>query len=98
MSFKQISVDQTKQLIKVGNITILDIRDPQSYSMGHISNAIHAEDIDINRFIDEEDKEKPLLVYCYHGHSSQSTAKYFTENGFANVYSMDGGYTAWSQD
>jgi thiosulfate sulfurtransferase len=96
MSFKQISVDETKQLIEAGYITILDIRDPQSYSMGHISNAIHAEDININSFITEEDKEKPLLIYCYHGHSSQSTAKYFAENGFANVYSMVGGYSAWS--
>ena len=98
MGFKQVSVDQTKQLIKAGDITILDVRDLASYSTGHIRNAIHLEDIDINRFIEEEDKEKPLLVYCYHGHSSQSVAEYFTENGFADVYSMDGGYTAWPQD
>ena len=98
MSFKKISVDQTKQLIEAGDLTILDIRDTQSYSMGHICNAIHAEDIDINHFIAEEDKEKPLLVYCYHGHSSQSAAEHFAENGFANVYSMDGGYAAWPQD
>jgi thiosulfate sulfurtransferase len=37
------------------------------------------------------------LVYCYHGHSSQSAAEHFVENGFANVYSLDGGYTAWPQ-
>jgi thiosulfate sulfurtransferase len=98
MSFKQVSVDEAKQLIEAGDITILDIRDSQSYSMGHISNAIHAEGIDINSFIIEKEKEKPLLVYCYHGHSSQTAAKYFMENGFSDVYSMDGGYTAWAQD
>ena len=98
MSFKQISVEETKQLIDAGNITIIDIRDPRSYSIGHINSAIHAENIDIDTFVDEEDKEKPLLVYCYHGHSSQSAAGYFVENGFANVYSLDGGYTAWLQE
>ena len=95
MSFKQISVDETKHLIEAEDITILDIRDAQSYSKGHISNAIHAEGINFESFIIKEDKKKPLLVYCYHGHSSQSAAKYFTDNGFANVYSMEGGYTAW---
>ena len=98
MSFKHVSVNETKQLIEAGNIMILDIRDPQSYSIGHIRNATHAEDIDINRFIAEEDKVKPILVYCYHGNSSQSAATYFTENGFVNVYSMDGGYAAWQQN
>ena len=98
MSFKQITVDETKHLIEMGDITILDIRDLHSYSMGHISNAIHAEGVDFNSFISEEDKEKPLLIYCYHGHSSQSAAEYFSEKGFANVYSMDGGYTVWQRD
>ena len=98
MNFKKISVDETRQLIATEDITILDIRDLNSYVMGHISHAIHAEGIDINNFIVEEDKEKPLLIYCYHGHSSQSAAEYFTENGFANVYSMEGGYTAWPRD
>jgi thiosulfate sulfurtransferase len=97
MSFKQISVDETKHLIEAEDITILDIRDTQSYSKGHISKALHAEGIDFKSFIIEEDKKKPILVYCYHGHSSQSAAKYFIENGFTNVYSMDGGYTAWPE-
>ena len=98
MSFKQISAEETKELIDAGNVTIIDVRDPNSYSVGHINSAIHAADIDIEAFVVEEDKEKPLLVYCYHGHSSQSAAEYFIENGFANVYSLDGGYTAWRQE
>jgi thiosulfate sulfurtransferase len=98
MNFTQISVDEAKKLIEVGDLTILDIRDTQSYSVGHISNAIHLESIHIKSFIAKEDKKKSLLIYCYHGHSSQSAAEHFTENGFLNVYSMDGGYTAWPQE
>ena len=55
MSFKQISVDETKHLIEAEDITILDIRDAQSYSKGHISNAIHAEGINFESFIIKED-------------------------------------------
>ena len=98
MGFKNISVEETKQLIDGGNINIIDIRDSGSYSSGHINNAMHAEDMDIDAFLVEEDKEKPVLIYCYHGVSSQSAAEYFAEHGFSNVYSLEGGYTAWPKE
>jgi thiosulfate sulfurtransferase len=98
MSFKRVSVAQTKELIDGGDITIIDIRDSGSYSIGHIDKAIHADDINMEAFVVDEDKKKPLIIYCYHGNSSQSAAGYFVENGFSNVYSLDGGYSAWPQD
>ena len=97
MTFKHISVEETIQLIESSKVTIIDIRDPRSYSLGHIKSAISSEDIDLETFLAKENKEKPLLVYCYHGHSSQSAAQYFVENGFENVYSLDGGFSAWPQ-
>ena len=97
MSFRNISVEEAQQLLAGEAITVLDIRDPVSFSDGHIDNALHAETIDMNKFIAEEDKNKPLLVYCYHGISSQSAASYLIENGFTQVYSLEGGYTAWSE-
>ncbi|MDE0931482.1 MAG: rhodanese-like domain-containing protein, partial [Halioglobus sp.] len=41
------------------------------------------------------DRDQPLLIYCYHGNSSQGAADYFFNQGFEDVYSMDGGYEAW---
>ena len=49
-----------------------------------------------DEFLATADREKPLIVYCYHGHSSQGAADYFSEQGFAEVYSIDGGFVAWS--
>lgn len=97
MSHRNISVDEARQLLAGEAVTVLDIRDPESFSDGHIENAIHAGAIDIDAFVAREDKNKPLLVYCYHGISSQSAAAFLTENGFTQVYSLDGGYTAWSE-
>ena len=48
MSFQCISVDEAKKLIDENNLTIIDIRDYNSFSQGHIDNAIHVEDIDID--------------------------------------------------
>ena len=49
----------------------------------------------IEEFLSSADREKPLIVYCYHGNASQGAADYFSEQGFVEVYSMDGGYEAW---
>ncbi|EGH30312.1 thiosulfate sulfurtransferase, partial [Pseudomonas syringae pv. japonica str. M301072] len=46
----------------------------------------------ISDFIREADLDKPLVVVCYHGNSSQSAAAYLVGQGFSDVYSVDGGF------
>jgi thiosulfate sulfurtransferase len=95
MNFKRIDPVACQQLLESTAATLLDIRDPQSFRSGHIDNALHIEDIDLERFVEEEPKNKPLVICCYHGISSQSAAAYFAEKGFTDVYSLDGGYEGW---
>ena len=97
MAYRTISIEDARQLLTDETVTVLDIRDPVSFSDGHIENALHAETVDMDKFLAQEDKSKPLLVYCYHGISSQSAAAFLTEKGFSQVYSLEGGYTAWSE-
>ena len=97
MSYQRISVEDAKALIKDKDTTLIDIRDFNSFSSGHIQNAIHIEDLNIENFIQEKDKNKPILIYCYHGNSSQTAANFFYQNGFQQVYSMDEGYEGWLQ-
>ena len=95
MSYQRISIEDAKVLIKDKDITLIDIRDFNSFSSGHIQNAIHIEDLNIENFIQEKDKNKPILIYCYHGNSSQIAANFFDQKGFKFVYSMDEGYEGW---
>ena len=97
MSYQRISIEDAKELIKDDDITIIDIRDFNSFSYGHIQNAIHIEDLNIENFIQEKDKNEPILIYCYHGNSSQTAANFFYQKGFQLVYSMDEGYEGWLQ-
>ena len=92
---KQIDVHQVKQLEENNSATIVDIRDPASFKAGHIPNAIHLSDATVEQFIIDTDKNKPLVIYCYHGISSQGAAAYFSEKGFKEVSSMIGGFEAW---
>ena len=95
MNIKRIDAGVCQQLLAGTEATVLDIRDPQSYQTGHIAGAIHVEQIDIDTFVEQQPKEKPLVICCYHGNSSVSAAGFFAEKGFTDVYSLDGGYEAW---
>ena len=92
---KQIDVHQVKILEEQDSATIVDIRDPASFKAGHIPNAIHLSDSTVEQFIIDTDKNKPLVVYCYHGISSQGAAAYFSGKGFKEVSSMIGGFEGW---
>lgn len=93
--FERISVTQAQALIANEACNIIDIRDAQSYAQAHVPNAAHLDGNVIDDFIATSDRELPLLIYCYHGNSSQSAAQYFAGQDFKRVYSVDGGFEAW---
>ena len=95
ITVNEIDVQKVKEMVEKNTATIVDIRDYASFQSGHISNAIHLTDDTVQKFISNTDKEKPLVVYCYHGISSQGAAAYFSENGFKEVSSMIGGFESW---
>lgn len=92
---KRINVVEAISLLDSDTVTIVDIRDYKSFQTNHIQNAHHVTENNAKKFIENANKEKPLLVYCYHGNSSQVAAKYFSDNGFNQVYSLDGGFSMW---
>jgi len=95
MSSKCISIDEAKALIDAKEVTLVDVRDPQSFSENHIQNSINVQDQNIEDFLSNAKKDQPLIVYCYHGNTSQGAADYFCEIGFKEVYSIDGGFEEW---
>jgi thiosulfate sulfurtransferase len=95
MTFKCISIDEAKALIDKGGVTIADVRDAGTHLASNIENSINIQQESVEEFLAAADKDKPLIVYCYHGHSSQGAAGYFSEQGCKEVYSIDGGYEAW---
>lgn len=92
--FKRIAPEQA-QILREQGAVVVDIRDPQSYANGHISGALHLDNHNLADFIARANFDQPLIVACYHGNSSQSAAAYLAHQGFAEVYSLDGGFELW---
>lgn len=97
-NFAPISPAEATHLMKTQDANVVDIRDENSYLEGHVDGALHLDNATIASFISETDHSQPLIVYCYHGISSQSAAAYFAESGFTSVFSVDGGYEAWKNE
>ncbi len=95
--FKRISTVEAHELIEEKAAQVVDIRDPQSYGLGHIVQALNLTNDNLEQFISETEKQKPVIVVCYHGNSSQQAAQFLAGQGFTDVYSMDGGFEAWKQ-
>ena len=95
--FQHISPAELKEKIDENNVSIVDIRDQNSYFDGHITNAELLDNNTVPTFLSQalQVKEKPVVVCCYHGNSSQGAAQYLAEQGLGNVYSLDGGFEVW---
>ena len=63
--------------------------------MGYILGVLHLDNINLQDFLRDGDPDSPLIVYCYHGNSSQPAAAMLFEKGYEEVYSMDGGFEHW---
>lgn len=95
--FKHISAVDAKLLLENPATVIVDIRDEQSFAAGRVKGALPLDSAGVQAFITDADMDAPVIVCCYHGHSSQPAAAYLVSQGFDDVYSLDGGFTEWQQ-
>src|SRR5512142_438657 len=93
----QIQIHEAKKQLDERSCLFVDVRDPESFRAAHIPGAVRLHDGNLQEFVRDTDKQKPVIVYCYHGNSSLGAAAYLRENGFKDVTSMSGGFEAWRQ-
>ncbi len=94
-----IGADKAKELLsekREGEVTILDVRQPQEYSSGHIPGAVFIPLPELMDRLGDLDASKPVLAYCRTGNRSRSAAAMLLQNGFQSVLSIDGGINAWN--
>jgi len=90
-----MQVSELHQVLADKTHVVVDIRDAASFQQGHIPNAIHLTNETLADFLREADPDAPVVVCCYHGHSSQQAAQYLVSQDFTQVYSLDGGFSQW---
>lgn len=94
MSYIDICVDELSEFIREKQPVILDMRDANAYNSGHIEGALPADETHIRAVMKQ--KSQPVLICCYHGHSSRELARFLCQMGLTDVYNLEGGWHAVS--
>jgi len=97
--FASVSAQQLIRLQNSGAL-VLDLRDAESFTAGHINGARLFDSAEILRASESlrKYKEKPVVVYCKSGVTGASAARVLASQGFSQAFNLRGGIGAWSAD
>lgn len=93
----EVDVLQTVQAWTAGSAQIVDVREPDEWSKGHIPNAIHIPLSKLGDRAKELDRARPVIAVCQSGRRSLIAAEALIEAGFADAASLAGGMIAWTE-
>ena len=93
-SYVDVTPMEAKELMETKeDLVVLDVS--PKFADGHLPNAINIYIGELEQRIGELDKSKPYLVYCHVDSVSQQGAQVLVDNGFMEVYRLEGNYAAW---
>jgi sulfur-carrier protein adenylyltransferase/sulfurtransferase len=94
---KQIDIDEARRMIEKPGPVLIDVREPDEWRQGHISNAVGISRGFLELRIEEKvpDHKTPIILQCASGTRSLLAARTLRELGYENVYNLTGGFNAW---
>lgn len=94
---QEVGPTEAVQLINRRDAVVLDVRDAADYKSGHITNARHMPESELDSRAKELEKMKsrPIIVSCARGNRSANVAARLRKLGFNEVFSLRGGLAAW---
>jgi molybdopterin/thiamine biosynthesis adenylyltransferase/rhodanese-related sulfurtransferase len=93
----EMSPHELKRRIDAGEpFELIDVREPFEYEIARIAGAKLIPLGEITERLDELSGKQPIVVHCHSGKRSEQAARLLQQRGFANVYNLEGGIDAWS--
>lgn len=95
--FRDVEPAEATRLVNHDDAVFVDVRPVADFDKGRLINAVHVPAAEVPDRLDMLRKrgDKPLIVYCTNGLASARVAQTLVKAGFARVYNLKGGLTAW---
>lgn len=76
---------------------VIDTRSAADFKNGHIKGAKSMPLAELSKSIEkiEQNKDKPVLIYCNSGSTAVRAVKQLKDAGFENISNLEGGIAAW---
>lgn len=94
---KSLSVQALQQRIAAGDIDVIDVRPAADRATAPFPHPHRVLDATSMATLGALPKDTPLAFLCHHGNSSRQAAEQFRTLGFREIYNVEGGIDAWSQ-
>jgi rhodanese-related sulfurtransferase len=77
------------------DVFLLDVRENDEWTAGHVPGALHVPMMDVPARVDEVPTDRDVVVICRVGGRSAQVVAYLRQNGFDRVINLDGGMIDW---
>jgi len=94
---KTVTVEELKKIIaNKEDFKLIDVREENEFEADNIDGHLIPLGEIPNR-IDEIPKDKKVVVHCRSGVRSANAIHFLEQNGYDNLYNLEGGILAWNQ-
>ena len=97
---REVTVEDVERSRQAGEaFHLLDVREDSEWTAGRAAGSIHLGKGIIERDIEKTvpDRGAKIVLYCGGGFRSALAADALQKMGYTNVYSLAGGWRAWTQ-
>src|SRR5207248_3563248 len=91
----QLDPAAVDKLAAANHVQIVDVRNPDEWSKGHLPGAKHIPLAALPEKLGELDPAAPIVLHCKGGGRSSIATSLLQSQGFAKVSNLVGGYEAW---
>lgn len=91
----QLTVHDLKQRLDRGELSVLDVRQPDEWHAGHVPGARWITGAELPERAGEVAQDQPLAVICGSGYRSSVAASLLAHRGHSHIHNVTGGMAAW---
>ena len=97
-ALQEISATALKEMIDAGeDFLLLDVRELHEYEDANLGGlSIPLKTLPAN--LDKMGRDKKIVVHCHSGQRSKQAIQLLQEQGYENLYNLQGGILAWARD
>lgn len=96
-TFKGVKTIGPKEFVELSHhqsAIIVDVREQEEYAVSHLPEAIWVKDLDLSSV----PKDQAIIVYCTVGIRSSEWGATLIDQGFSEIYNLDGGIISWKNE
>lgn len=94
----KVSLDEARKQFEAGQVTLIDIREPQEHRTGVAAGAVllPMSELAQKQTLIPKNPDKPVLLICNTQNRSKAALTALKQQGYQNIRYVEGGMSQWA--